>query len=133
MADQKPKIGSGHASAMFRQGLRELRGAFYPESNVAQATEYGIYGTKTPGEVADGRQPAEQPVSRDQEPVKAAGTQRTPSDIAADARSVHGQRGQEAGNATVHGSPARTPSEIAADRSPHTQDRQPGLEQAYGL
>ncbi|NUQ50119.1 MAG: hypothetical protein HUU27_09415 [Phycisphaerae bacterium] len=29
------KIGAGHASAMFRQGLAELRGALYPESNVA--------------------------------------------------------------------------------------------------
>ncbi|MBK9118163.1 MAG: hypothetical protein IPM18_00965 [Phycisphaerales bacterium] len=46
-----PKIGAGHASAMFRQGLSELRGALYPESNVAQPTVYGIYGTKTPGEV----------------------------------------------------------------------------------
>lgn len=46
-----PKIGAGHASAMFRQGLAELRGALYPESNVAQPTVYGIYGTKTPGEV----------------------------------------------------------------------------------
>jgi len=49
------KIGEGHAGAMFRQGLRELRGAIYPESNVAQQTEYGIFGTKTPGEVAQDR------------------------------------------------------------------------------
>ena len=41
--------------AMGRQGLRELRAAFYPESNVAQQAEYGIFGTKTPGEVADSR------------------------------------------------------------------------------
>ncbi len=50
--DPKPKFGSGHLSAFLRQGLRELRAAFYPESNVAQQAEYGIYGTKTPGEVA---------------------------------------------------------------------------------
>lgn len=49
------KFGDGHASAMFRQGLRELRGAMYPNSNVAQTPEYGLYGTKTPGEVADDR------------------------------------------------------------------------------
>ncbi len=42
------KIGSEHAGAMWRQGLRELRGAMYPESNVAQQAEYGIYGTSTP-------------------------------------------------------------------------------------
>lgn len=60
------KIGAGHASAMFRQGLAELRGALYPESNVSQPTVYGIYGTKTPGEVMQERQgesrdPDEQP------------------------------------------------------------------------
>lgn len=60
------KIGAGHASAMFRQGLAELRGALYPESNVAQPTVYGIAGTKTPGEVmqekqGEARDPDEQP------------------------------------------------------------------------
>ncbi|MBC7817329.1 MAG: hypothetical protein IAG10_10610 [Planctomycetaceae bacterium] len=54
-SEPEVKIGAGHASAMFRQGLRELRGALYPESNVAQPTEYGIAGTLTPGEVAEGR------------------------------------------------------------------------------
>jgi hypothetical protein len=56
-ADDKTnqKWGSEHASAMFRQGIRELRAAMYPESNVAQQPEYGIYGTKTPGEVAESR------------------------------------------------------------------------------
>lgn len=53
----KPKIGEGHASAMLRQGLRELRGAIYTGSNVAQPAEYGLYGTKTPGEVAEVRRP----------------------------------------------------------------------------
>jgi hypothetical protein len=52
------KIGDGHASAMFRQGLRELRASLYPESNVAQNPEYGLYGTKTPGEIADDRKEA---------------------------------------------------------------------------
>lgn len=50
-----PKIGEGHASAMLRQGLKELRGALYPDSNVVQPTEYGVYGTKTQGEIADER------------------------------------------------------------------------------
>jgi hypothetical protein len=40
---------------MGRLGLRELRGAVYPESNVAQQPEYGLYGTRTPGEVAEAR------------------------------------------------------------------------------
>ncbi len=49
------KFGEEHFSAWLRQGLRELRGALYPNSNVAQAPEYGLYGTKTPGEVAEDR------------------------------------------------------------------------------
>lgn len=50
------KIGDGHLAAMARQGLRELRAAFYPDSNIASQTEYGIYGTRTPGEVAEARE-----------------------------------------------------------------------------
>lgn len=52
-------IGAGHASAMFRQGLSELRGAMYQQSNVAQPAQYGLYGTRTPGEVAEERRSAE--------------------------------------------------------------------------
>jgi hypothetical protein len=53
--DPKPKIGDGHASAMWRQGLAELRGAFFNESNVAQPPQYGLYGTPVPGEIAEAR------------------------------------------------------------------------------
>jgi len=53
--EEKPKYGAGHASAMGRLGLQELRGAVYPGSNVAQPSEYGLYGTMTPGEVAADR------------------------------------------------------------------------------
>jgi hypothetical protein len=50
------KIGEGHAGAMLRKGLVEARNAVYPESNVAQQHgEYGIYGSWTPGEVAEAR------------------------------------------------------------------------------
>lgn len=51
----RPKLGSGHAEAMFRQGIAELRGAFFNESNVAQPAQYGLYGTRTPGEIAESR------------------------------------------------------------------------------
>ena len=51
-----PKIGAGHAAGMLRQGIRELRGALYPESNVAQPLDLGIYGSATPQEVYDARQ-----------------------------------------------------------------------------
>lgn len=59
MADkdvQQERIGDGHLEAWMRQGLDELRRAMYADSNVAQPTpEYGIYGTRTPGEIADDR------------------------------------------------------------------------------
>lgn len=50
------KIGDGHFEAWIRQGAAEMRNALYPDSNVAQRqAEYGIWGTRTPGEVADDR------------------------------------------------------------------------------
>lgn len=55
-SERKPKIGEGHAGAWGRQGLDELRNSLYPESNVVDKhAPYGIYGTKTPGEVAEDR------------------------------------------------------------------------------
>ncbi len=57
--EHAPRIGDGHAAAMARLGLRELRGALYPHSDVAQQTEYGLYGTRTPGEVAEARRSGE--------------------------------------------------------------------------
>lgn len=51
----KPKIGAGHVTAMLRQGLRELRATVFPESNVAQQPELGIWGTKTPQEITSER------------------------------------------------------------------------------
>jgi len=78
-----PKLGAGHASAMFRQGLAELRAAMYPDSNVAQPTVYGIAGTKTPGEVMQEKQaemtdPDENPSILD-ERMKAAERQAEPT------------------------------------------------------
>jgi len=54
MAEEK-KVGEGHLGAMGRMGVGELRSAVYPGSNVAQPSEYGLYGTLTPGEVAESR------------------------------------------------------------------------------
>jgi hypothetical protein len=61
----EPKIGTGHAEAMFRQGLAELRAAMFPESNVAQPAQYGLYGTKTPGEVAEARKSEERDLNEE--------------------------------------------------------------------
>jgi hypothetical protein len=58
MSDEKtePKMGAGHFSAMARLGLAELRAAaVFSESNIVQPSPYGIYGTKTPGEVQEER------------------------------------------------------------------------------
>ena len=55
------KIGEGHAGAWLRQGLRELRSSLYSNSNVAQTPEYGLYGTMTPGEIAEARRPDSTP------------------------------------------------------------------------
>lgn len=49
------KIGEGTFSAWLREGLHELRAVIYPDSNIAQRTEYGMYGTMTPGEIAEDR------------------------------------------------------------------------------
>jgi len=65
--EPKAKIGKGSFEAWLRLGLRELRSAFYPGSNVAQASEYGMWGNKTPGEVADERRPDERDF--DEEPT----------------------------------------------------------------
>ncbi len=54
--EKEPKIGAGHADAMWRQGLAELRAALYPESNIAQPPQGGQYGTKTQREVYDSKQ-----------------------------------------------------------------------------
>lgn len=52
----RPKWGAGHAEAMFRQGLAELRAlGSFSDSNVAQPPQLGLYGTRTPGEIAESR------------------------------------------------------------------------------
>lgn len=64
----QPKIGDGHANAMFRQGLSELRASLYTGSNIAQPAEYGLYGHQTPGEIAADRKPDPTP-TLDEEPA----------------------------------------------------------------
>ncbi len=46
-----PRWGAGSLQAFFRQGLSEIRGALYADSNIAQPTEHGMYGTTIPSEV----------------------------------------------------------------------------------
>ncbi len=57
-SNSPPKIGAGHASAMFRQGLNELRAAVFTESNIAQPPEYGLYGVPLPSEIAEANRAA---------------------------------------------------------------------------
>jgi hypothetical protein len=54
-------------AAYWRQGQREIGRALYGPDTVAQPPEYGMIGTKTPGEVADGmRKPSAKDRGRDQ-------------------------------------------------------------------
>lgn len=71
------KIGEGHAGAMFRLGLKELRNAINPSRDSVADQEIGVYGTLTQGEIADARggpgQGAEQEARQGQEPEARVG------------------------------------------------------------
>jgi hypothetical protein len=49
------KIGEGHAAAMGRLGLAELRNAMNPSRESVADKEVGLYGTATQGEIAEAR------------------------------------------------------------------------------
>jgi hypothetical protein len=49
------KIGTGHAAAMGRLGLKELRNAINPSRESVADAEIGLYGTQTQGEIAEAR------------------------------------------------------------------------------
>jgi hypothetical protein len=49
------KIGEGHAAAMFRLGLKELRNALNPSRESVADNEIGLVGTQTQGEIAQAR------------------------------------------------------------------------------
>jgi len=49
------KIGDGHAAAMARLGLKELRNGVYPTREGVADSEIGLYGTMTQGEIAQAR------------------------------------------------------------------------------
>jgi hypothetical protein len=53
----KPKIGAGHASAMFRAGSKEVAQALValPTSTIRPVEEPGLAGNLTPTEVAQGK------------------------------------------------------------------------------
>jgi len=51
----KAKFGEGHAAAMGRLGLKELRNAASPSRESVADNEIGLYGTLTQGEIADAR------------------------------------------------------------------------------
>ena len=53
MSDRK--IGAGHAEAMFRLGLKELRNAANPSRESVADTEIGLAGSLTQGEIAESR------------------------------------------------------------------------------
>jgi len=88
------KIGSEHLKAMGRLGLNELRAAAYPDSNIARpVTEYGIYGTATPGEVAEARRGEDRGLDEESSaPRESILGERLRQ---AEGRGVHGQKDKE--------------------------------------
>ncbi|QYO62487.1 hypothetical protein [Leptolyngbya sp. 7M] len=58
--------------AYFRQGLHELGSVFYGAGTAAQHPEYGMIGTKTPGQVADGLRGNAEPERGRDEPGQSA-------------------------------------------------------------
>jgi hypothetical protein len=56
------KFGEGHATAMLRLGLKELRNAINPSRESVADQELGLYGSLTQGEIAKARRgPGEGP------------------------------------------------------------------------
>jgi hypothetical protein len=56
------KIGEGHATAMLRLGLAELRNAANPSKESVADKDMGLYGQATQGEIASARKgPGEGP------------------------------------------------------------------------
>ena len=51
----KQKIGAGHASAMARLGLKELRNAVNPSKESVSDYEIGVFGSATQGEISEAR------------------------------------------------------------------------------
>lgn len=49
------KFGAGHAAAMARLGLKELRNMANPSRESVVDSEIGLYGTLTQGEIAEAR------------------------------------------------------------------------------
>jgi hypothetical protein len=49
------KFGEGHAAAMGRLGLAELRNAFNPSKESVADKDIGLYGSATQGEIAQAR------------------------------------------------------------------------------
>ena len=52
------KFGEGHAAAMGRLGLAELRNAFNPSRESVADKDMGLYGQATQGEIATARKGA---------------------------------------------------------------------------
>lgn len=72
MSDRK--IGAGHAQAMSRLGLKELRNAFNPSRESVADHELGLYGTQTQGEIADAREgPGHGPEQESKKPLSLEG------------------------------------------------------------
>ena len=91
------KIGAGHAAAMGRLGLAELRALFNPSPGAATDKEVGLYGTLTQGEIADARQDDGPSQEREPESLQGlrAATQAAAKEDARDRDGPDPSRGKE--------------------------------------
>ena len=92
------KIGAGHAAAMARLGLKELRNAVNPSRESAADTEVGLWGSLTQGEIAEARSgPGQGPEQESRDKALSLGELRGDAELRRrdDERGKGDDRGQE--------------------------------------
>ena len=66
----KAKIGEGHAAAMARLGLAELRNAFTPSKESVADRDGGLYGMATQQEITDTRSAAAEAPAKESQSMR---------------------------------------------------------------
>lgn len=102
--------------AYFRQGLHELGNALYGQGTAAASPEYGMVGTKTPGEVAQGLSGRERGATKDT-PARSAPGHESPA---------HGPT-PEAPTSSLdrYTRPQQAPAAATPERDTHEPQREP--------
>ncbi|MGL4550589.1 MAG: hypothetical protein ACRC33_05335, partial [Gemmataceae bacterium] len=95
------KFGEGHAAAMARLGLAELRNAANPSKESVADKDMGLYGSATQGEIAQARKgPGDGPEQESMADLKAAAQEKVQESPAhesmADLKAAAQEKAQEA-------------------------------------